>query len=272
MPATVIVIPAYQEAATIEALVARARRVADAVIVVDDGSSDRTGDLAHAAGAVVLRHLRNQGKGNSLLAGMRLALRQGAERVVTLDGDGQHCPEDLPRFLATASAHPDAIVLGSRRTSQNMKLARDARLGSRTAESVPGNRRAANLVADFWISWAAGRPIEDSQCGFRLYPRAALEGLALERRRGRHFVLESELLIDAARRGLPVIGVPIAALYDASLHRRSHFRPVVDITRIVSMMAGKLLLRGMYPQGLWRVRRARRAAAAATRTLAGSSS
>jgi glycosyltransferase involved in cell wall biosynthesis len=257
-----IVIPAFEEAATIADIVTRAGAMSGMVIVVDDGSTDRTAAMAEAAGAQVLRNACNQGKGSSLLRGMQAALRQGAELVVTLDGDGQHRPEDLPRFVAAWRDRPEAIVLGSRRSSQDLALARQAE-GTSTA-TVPSDRCAANQIADFWISWAAGRLIEDSQSGFRLYPAHVLSALRLGRFKGRRFVLESELLIEAGKLDVPVVSVPIAALYGAPLQRPSHFRPVIDITRIVLMVAGKLLSRGMYPQGLFKVWRAKRRTAART--------
>ncbi len=133
-------------------------------------------------------------------------------------------------------------------------------IGSRRADSAAGGqpaaRRRANRVADFWISWAAGHAVADSQSGFRVYPAAALVGLDRygRRRRGRRFAFESEILIDAARRaGCRTVAVDIPALYGpTTLRRPSHFRPVADIARIVMMVAGKLLARGMDPAGLAR--------------------
>jgi len=165
---------------------------------------------------------------------MRAALAGGAAFVATLDGDGQHRPEDVPRLAALARA--DRIVIGSRRR----------------AEGQPASRRRANRVADFWISWAAGHPVADSQSGFRIYPAAALTDLDRYEGRARRFSFESEILIDAARRGITTVAADIPALYAGTLKRRSHFRPVTDIAGIVVMVAGKLLARGMDPAGLYR--------------------
>jgi glycosyltransferase involved in cell wall biosynthesis len=232
----VAVIPAYQEAATIADVVARLRAAAPAlpILVVDDGSTDDTVALAADAGAAVMRGGANEGKGAALRRGMRRALAMGAAQVVTLDGDGQHRPEDLPRLLALAA--PDRIVIGSRRG----------------AAGQPAARRRANRVADFWISWAARHPVSDSQSGFRLYPAAALADLTRYEGRARGFSFESEILIDAARAGITTVSAEIPALYGQTLRRASHFRPVADIARIVIMVAGKLLARGMDPVGLWR--------------------
>ncbi len=234
--ALAIVIPAFQEAATIAGLVARARTILpDApLLVVDDGSTDGTGDAAASAGARVLALGGNEGKGAALRHGMLAALAGGARFVATLDGDGQHRPEDLPRLWALA--RPDRIVLGSRRRATRQPVA----------------RRRANRVADFWISWAAGHAVADSQSGFRIYPAAALERLDRYRGRARRFSFESEILIDAARAGITTVAADIPALYGGTLRRPSHFRPVADISRIVMMVAGKLLARGMDPVGLCR--------------------
>lgn len=232
----VAVIPAYQEAATIAAVVTRLRAAMPglAILVVDDGSTDGTAAIAAAAGAEVLGGLPNQGKGAALRLGMRAALARGARFVATLDGDGQHRPEDLPRLVALAA--PDVIVIGSRRG----------------AAGQPAARRRANRVADFWISWAARHPVSDSQSGLRIYPAAALSDLGRYEGRARRFSFESEILIDAARQGITTVAADIPALYGGTLRRPSHFRPVADIARIVIMVAGKLLARGMDPVGLWR--------------------
>ncbi len=103
-----VVIPAYNEAATIAGIVHRARRQVETVIVVDDGSRDETAAQAEAAGAVVVRQPDNQGKGASLWRGMQTAVEQGAEAVITLDADGQHQPEDIPKLLEAAGAGPVA--------------------------------------------------------------------------------------------------------------------------------------------------------------------
>lgn len=232
----VAVIPAFQEAATIADVVARLRAVMPGVpvLVVDDGSTDDTVARAEAAGAIVMRGAANQGKGAALRRGMGEALARGAGFVATLDGDGQHRPEDLPRLVALAA--PGVIVIGSRRG----------------AAGQPAARRRANRVADFWISWAARHPVSDSQSGFRIYPAAALADLARYEGRARGFSFESEILIDAARHGITTVAAQIPALYDGTLRRPSHFRPVADIARIVIMVAGKLLARGMDPVGLLR--------------------
>ncbi len=232
-----VVIPAYNEASTIADVVREAHRWVDRIVVVDDGSTDGTAAQLGGLPVRVLRHAQNAGKGASLWDGMRQARAHGASAVITLDADGQHRPEDIPRLLAAAADHPDGMIIAAR---------------LRHRERVPGARRFANAMADFWISWAAGCAIADTQSGFRLYPAALIDGLAGVARRSSGFVFESEALIEAAARlGFRPVAVPVDALYPADT-RPSHYRPWADTARIVRMVAGKLLTRGMYPQGLFR--------------------
>jgi glycosyltransferase involved in cell wall biosynthesis len=234
-----IVIPAFDEAATIGAVVRGCLALPGRprVIVVDDGSTDDTAVLAAEAGAELLPQGTNRGKGDSLRRGMRAALAGAAGWIVTLDADGQHRPEDIPRLVAAAATWPGHVVIGARRA---------AGFGQ-----VPAARRIANRIADFWVSWAARRPVPDSQSGFRVYPGALAALLVHGGGRAERFAFESEALIEAGRRGFGFVAVPIPAIYDPAL-RPSHFRPVADIARIVRMVAGRLLARGMDPVGLWR--------------------
>ena len=235
MPAA-IVIPAYDEATTIRDIALRSLRQCALVIVVDDGSTDGTGAALEGVPVQVLRHDRNEGKAASLWDGMQLALERGADCVITLDGDGQHQPEDVRRMLLAAHEHPHRVIVA-------------ARLKGR--ESYPKARRRANRFADFWISWAAGHHIADSQSGQRLYPAALLRQLDIRHDAGAAFTFESEALIHAARLGYTTVAIPIAAIFH-SQGRPSHFRPVRDIGRIVAMVAKRLLATGLYPSGLWR--------------------
>jgi glycosyltransferase involved in cell wall biosynthesis len=232
-----VVIPAFNEEATIEAVVTDALSVAAQVIVVDDGSSDATVSQLAGLPVMLLRHDSNRGKAAALTTGMQHALDLGVRGVVTMDGDGQHRACDIHKLVDAAGTAPDSVVIGSR---------------LHDIEQFPADRLKANRIANFWISWAAGQPIEDSQSGFRYYPASFLGKVRVPHGRSRSFVFESEILIKAARMGLRIVSVPIPALYGATLQRASHFRPVADITRITLMVAWKLISWGMYPAGLWR--------------------
>jgi len=231
-----VVIPAYNEAATIRGVAARALAQMPRVIVVDDGSSDDTAAALEGLSVTLIRNPRNLGKAASLWRGMAVALAENASAVVTLDGDGQHRPEDIPRLLEMHRADPQALVVGAR---------------LHEGGSIPADRYFANRFANFWIAWAAGQRVEDSQSGFRLYPASLLNRLPSHLGRAAGFVFESEVLIEAGRRGARLAWVPIPAIYEAR-GRRSHFRPVADIVLITRMVAWKLLSRGLYLRGLLR--------------------
>ena len=232
-PGFAVVIPAYNEAMTIRDIASRVCRFADLVIVVDDGSQDGTAQALQGLPVTILSNGSNVGKGESLRHGARYALDKGIDFVITLDGDGQHRPEDIPLLLDAQAVRPEAIVIA-------------ARLRDRRA--APTLRRFANGFADFWISWAAGHPVRDSQSGFRLYPAAVFRDSAATTR---GFTFESEILIDASRAGIYTVSVPIDTIYDKQA-RPSHYRPARDTLRIVRMVAWKLLCRGLYPVGLAR--------------------
>jgi glycosyltransferase involved in cell wall biosynthesis len=229
-----IVIPALDEALAIRDVVTGALALGHPVYVVDDGSTDGTSAAIADLPVRLIRHAARLGKGQSLRDGFAAAFADGASAVVTLDGDGQHSPADVPRLVAAHARSPRALVL----------CARTRRDGPR-----PWARRFANGFADFWISWACGTRVLDSQCGQRLYPRVLVESIALPASDG--FTFESEVLVEAARAGFPIAGVPIAARYHEG-RRASHFRPVADIARITRMVSWKLLQRGFFLPGLVR--------------------
>lgn len=224
-----VVIPAYNEAATIRDVAQRARRQADLVIVVDDGSSDGTAAALADLDVVLLRNDGNLGKAASLRRGADEALRRGAQAIVTLDGDGQHFPEDIALLLRAWRAAPEHIAIGSRLHRRG---------------HIPRARYWANRVANFWIGLAAGYAIADSQSGFRVYPARLLREARVRCDRSRSFVFESEILIEAARRGVLATCVPVQVAYNGRA-RASHFRPVLDIARIVRMVAWRLVSQGL---------------------------
>ena len=232
-----VVIPAYNERATVRDIAMRARTHCRNVIVVDDGSDDGTAGALDGLDVTILRNGDNIGKAGSLWNGFQHALGRGATWIITLDADGQHAPEEIPAFISASSIHPDSYVIGARRSGQR---------------KINRWRYGANRIADFWISWAAGKPIDDSQSGFRLYPATFLRSLHIPHGKTRSFVFESEALIEAGRRGLPIrtITVDVAPRLGPS---PSHFRPLVDIVRITLMVGRKLVGSGFYPAGLFRI-------------------
>jgi glycosyltransferase involved in cell wall biosynthesis len=223
-----VVIPAYNEAPTIRDVATRTLEIVSHVIVVDDGSTDATAAALEGLAVTLISNPANLGKGASLWRGFALALAEDADAVITLDGDAQHRPEDIPRLVAAWEAQPGRIIIG-------------ARLAQR--EKVPPLRYFGNRFANFWVAWAAGFPVSDSQSGFRLYPAAVLRGVNVAHGPGARFAFESEILIEAGRAGVRSAAVPIDALYPPNA-RASHYRSAVDTARIVRMIAWKLVSRG----------------------------
>jgi len=208
-------IPAYCAAPTVGTVVEGARAYLGRVLVVDDGSRDGTGAAAAVAGADVVAHAVNAGKGAALRTGLAALARDGIARALTLDADGQHLPHQIPVLLAASDAAPDAFVVGVRR---------------KTGHQIRRINKFGNWFADRALRAIAGRPLPDTQSGFRVYPVAATLGL---RTLGDHFDFETEILLRAARRGLPVIGVPVEVHYPPVGERVSHYRAGRDTLRII---------------------------------------
>jgi glycosyltransferase involved in cell wall biosynthesis len=218
-----IVIPALNERATLRGLVERLVPVCDDLIVVDDGSTDGTAESLSGLPVTLLRHASRKGKGVALKTGFAAALARGADAIMTMDADGQHSPDDAVRLIAAWRAHPDCLVIGARTIGR---------------ERQPALRHAANTVADWFVSWASGRRVLDSQSGHRVYTRRAAEiALGLD---STGFEFEARVLIACATAGLRWVAVPIEARYAPGL-RRSHFAPVRDAWRIAREVGGQIV-------------------------------
>jgi glycosyltransferase involved in cell wall biosynthesis len=195
-PTIVALIPAYNEERFIASVVLKTRRYVDEVWVVDDGSGDATAELAQAAGATVLRHPGNRGKGAALNTGFAaLRARPGDCLIVTLDADGQHEPADLPAVLAPLRAGAD-LVIGSRYL--------DGRC------PAPPARVLGHRLFNALTRLASGVPASDSQSGYRAFSRRALEAVTFT---CPGFAVESEMQFLAGRLGLRLVEAPIAARY-----------------------------------------------------------
>ncbi|TAL98823.1 MAG: glycosyltransferase family 2 protein [Rhodanobacter sp.] len=218
-----VLIPCLNEEAAIKSVLGSVLALGAPVIVVDDGSDDRTADIVATLPVTLLRHARRCGKGEALRYGFREASRQGYDAVLTMDGDGQHLASDIPRIVAAAASRPDHIVIGARLLDKAQQ---------------PKGRRRANAVADWGISWACAQPVADTQSGQRWYPRAALELVDLP---AENFVFEAAILIAASReKHLGIVSVPIASRYHGAF-RASHLSPMRDVTRITTYTIGRII-------------------------------
>jgi glycosyltransferase involved in cell wall biosynthesis len=218
-----VVIPALNEERAIRAVVESVLAISPNVILIDDGSTDRTVECVADLPITLIRHATPLGKGQGLRDGFRKARALGFDAVIAMDGDGQHLAADIPRLLAAGQRYPEHIVIGAR---------------VRNRENQPPARRRANAVADWGISLACAMAVVDTQSGQRYYPLGALDLVDLA---ADDFVFEAALLIAAARdKNLGIVSVPIESRYQGEF-RTSHFRPVRDVTRITLYTVGRIL-------------------------------
>jgi glycosyltransferase involved in cell wall biosynthesis len=203
-------IPAYNEAETIAAVVTELRPIVDAITVVDDGSTDGTGELARAAGAQVIRQPAKSGKGNAVRKGLEAVLAGPCTHVLLIDGDLQHRPDETPRLIETARATGADLVIGERQFDRG---------------AMPASRYHANRIGSRALSAFVGVPVGDTQCGFRLFAARALRGLPLT---ARGYEIETEMLVKVRRRGGRIASAPISAVYNG---RPSKLRPIRDTTK-----------------------------------------
>jgi glycosyltransferase involved in cell wall biosynthesis len=204
------VIPAFNEERTIAEVVAGVGPLVDRVIVVDDGSRDGTAERARRAGAEVVAHDANRGKGHAVRSGLARVIDGGFTHVLLLDGDMQHLPREAAALLAEAERTGAEVVVGERRFER---------------DRMPASRYHANRIGSRVLSWFVGVPLRDTQCGFRVFRVDALRPLRLT---AAGYEIETEMLVKVRRRGGAVSAVPVTAVYAG---QASKLRPVPDTTR-----------------------------------------
>lgn len=210
-----VVIPAFREVRHIGDVVRATLPFCPHVLVIDDGSGDGTAEQAERAGARVIRHERNRGKGAALETGFDAARKQGFRVVITLDADGQHDPAEIPQFLE-AHAQDTARVLTGNRMAHT--------------ESMPRIRIGTNRFMSWLLSREMGQHVPDTQCGYRLYP---VEVLPWVKAACGGFAAESEQLLHLAQRGVRIGSVPVRTIYGTE---KSKINPVTDTIRFFSML------------------------------------
>jgi glycosyltransferase involved in cell wall biosynthesis len=209
-------IPAYFEAAHIQDVARRTLAQLDYVLVVDDGSTDETAAEARKAGAALIRHERNQGKGAAIKTGLRDLLARGFQYVLILDGDGQHLPEEIPAFLSEACRGVAAFVVGSRMSD---------------TRKMPWLRKMTNRFMSAQISRLCGQAVPDSQCGFRMMRRDVIPHMFCD---SNNYEYETEMLLVASREGFRIASVPVSTVYG---EERSKIHPVRDSIRFFQLIS-----------------------------------
>lgn len=228
------IIPAYRAMRTIAEVVRETRAhwpISDAVFVVDDGSNDETAALARSAGATVITHSINQGKGAALRTGMAHTLKLGFDVAVTLDADAQHPPIEAAR-LARADFDPNALVLGIR---------------DLVAAGAPRPNQISNRISNYFLSLFTGKTLADTQCGLRRYPLAATLALG---GRDPGYAYEAEVILRAIAAKMPIVEDKIDVIYPPSDERVTHFDSVRDPARIIKRVLATMADVRLYPMYL----------------------
>lgn len=211
-----ILVPAYNESRTIARVIEGCRKHVQDVVVVDDGSSDDTARIAREAGATVIRHEVNRGKGAALKTGFDHIISGGWDALIVVDGDAQHDWDEIPRIIEKTLDENSAITIGNR-----MSDVRD----------MPRSRRFTNWLTSWFTSRLAGQFVPDSQCGFRLVRTALLKEIQLATN---NFEMESEMIIIAGRKGYKVSSVPIKTIYHEEI---GGVGPGRDVFRFIKLFA-----------------------------------
>lgn len=207
--------PAYREEAGIGKVLGKVLEYSPNTVVVDDGSDDGTADEAERAGAVVLRHGVNMGKGAALATGFAYAAEKKFEFVITMDSDGQHDPEDIPVFIRAFDEGRGSVIAGNRMEN---------------TENMPFVRRLTNRFMSRLLSGKMGQRVPDTQCGYRLYAAEVLEMISTESGR---FAAESEALLRLSDGGVKINSVPVKVIYG---DEKSKINPLRDTIRFFAML------------------------------------
>ena len=224
-----VIVPTFNNQKTVGRVIEEVLGYTDDVIVVNDGATDETPDILDGFGDRIVKvsYAPNKGKGYALRMGFAKATELGYNYAITIDSDGQHFPNDLPKFLEVHRTHPKAVIMGAR----NLE-----------ADGMAAKSSFANRFSNFWFRLQTGIFMPDTQTGFRLYPLQKIKNLSLFTNR---FEFEIEVIVKLAWRDVPFVSVPIQVKYDPN-ERVSHFRPGPDFTRISFLNAWFTILAGLY--------------------------
>lgn len=211
-----VIIPVYNHGRQVVEVIRQTCKLGLPIFVINDGSTDSTAtNIDTLKGITVLHHHVNSGKGAAILTGLAAAGEKKCDYAITLDGDGQHNPENAAELLRAVDDGERCIVIGSRQ-------------GMKGGKNVPWTSRFGRKFSNFWV-WAAGGPkVHDSQSGFRLYPVPEALQLGVKARR---YQFEVEVLVRARQQGIKIREAPVQVVYQAKGIRISHFRPCIDFWR-----------------------------------------
>ena len=211
-----VVVPTYNNAATLQGVVESLLAYTNDVLVVDDGSTDSTTEAIRVLGdrITALGYPTNRGKGYALRTAFRRAAELGFDYAITIDADGQHSAKDLAAFIDAIERHPGALIVGSRGFDH---------------KHMPAKNSFANKFSNFWFRIHTLSRLPDTQSGYRAYPLAQVAAMRLVTTR---YETETELLVRSAWRGVPILPVAIGVHYPPAEERVSHFRPFRDFVRI----------------------------------------
>ncbi|MBX2921132.1 MAG: DUF2062 domain-containing protein [Chitinophagaceae bacterium] len=224
-----VIIPTYNNAATLAQVLADVSCYTRDIIVVNDGSTDDTGKVAATFPFITcITYAPNKGKGWALRTGFKKAVSMGFRYAITIDSDGQHFAKDFPAFLEKIQQYPDSLIIGARNMNQ---------------ESVPGKSSFGNKFSTFWFRLETGIDVPDTQSGYRLYPVAVLKNMIFFTRK---YEFEIEVLVRAAWKDIQILSVPVAVYYAPKDERVSHFRPFKDFVRISVLNAILVLIVLLY--------------------------
>jgi glycosyltransferase involved in cell wall biosynthesis len=228
-PGCCIIVPTYNNERTLEKVIRGILQFTDRVIVVNDGSTDTTGQILENFPQLTILHLqKNKGKGYAIRFGFREAIRQGFTSAITIDSDGQHLPEDLLLFIEKSEKEPGSIIIGARNLEQ---------------AGIPGGTTFGNKFSNFWTWVETGYRLPDTQSGYRLYP---LERMGRIKFITNRFEFEIEALVRSAWKGIPLTSVPVSVIYPPGKERVSHFRPFTDFARISVLNTCLVILALLY--------------------------
>ncbi len=210
-----VLIPTYNNATAIAAVIDGVLEYTSNIVIVNDGSTDNTRSiLQNYPDLLVVEHSKNMGKGMALRTGFKAAYKHGYKYAISIDSDGQHYPDDLHLFIEQIEIHPKAIIIGARNMDQ---------------PNVPGKSTVGNRASSFWFWVVTGIKLTDTQSGYRLYPLEPINNIHFFTRK---YEFEIEVMVRSFWKGANILSIPIKVFYPPADERITHFRPFKDVTRI----------------------------------------